>query len=202
MISINKKCKIQGQVTTLQIMPFTKNRKFLKKPTNFSSRYVRICVKDATPPQTFLSFHALLCHSPTDCRTCCKNLRLVLVYIHVCIPFIVLSALFFLIFMPIIFQWIGAIPTTHLFCNRRGWDRRITFTVGNVDRYIDRYIGRRSGRQSIDTRSILNRHSVDCRSRVDRLSIECRSTVDRVSIDRRSTVDRYVDRLSIDWRSI
>ena len=104
MISINKKCKIQGQVTTLQIMPFTKNRKSLKKPTNFSSRYVRICIKDATPPQTFLSFHALLCHSPTDCRTCYKNLRLVLVYIHVCIPFIVLSALFFLIFMPIIFQ--------------------------------------------------------------------------------------------------
>ena len=104
MISINKKCKIQGQVTTLQIMPSTYNRKPLKKPTNFSSRHVRICVKDAKPPQTFLSFHVLLCHSLTDCRTCYKNLRLLLVYIYVCIPLIVLSALFFLIFMPIIFQ--------------------------------------------------------------------------------------------------
>ena len=40
-----KKCKIQGQVTTLQ-MPFTYNR----ESTNFSSTHVRIFVKvDATP---------------------------------------------------------------------------------------------------------------------------------------------------------
>ena len=39
-----KKCKIQGQVTTLQ-MPFAYNR----KSTNFSSAQVGICVKDATP---------------------------------------------------------------------------------------------------------------------------------------------------------
>ena len=38
-----KKCKIQGQVTTLR-MPFTCNRKSI----NFSSTHVRICVKDAT----------------------------------------------------------------------------------------------------------------------------------------------------------
>ena len=78
----------------------------------------------------------------------------------------------------------------------------IMFTVGNVDRYIDRYIGRRSGRQSIDTRSTLGRLSIETRSRVDRVSIECRSTLDRVSAECRSTIDRYVDRLSVDWRSI
>ena len=38
-----KKCKIQSQVTTLQIL-FTYNR----KSTNFLSTQVRICVKDAT----------------------------------------------------------------------------------------------------------------------------------------------------------
>ena len=37
----------------------------------------------------------------------------------------------------------------------------ITFTVGNVDRYIECYIGRRSGRHSIDTRSPLGRLSID-----------------------------------------
>ena len=36
-----KKCKIQGQVTTLR-MPFTYNR----KSTNFSSTHVRICVRE------------------------------------------------------------------------------------------------------------------------------------------------------------
>ena len=124
MISINKKCKIQGQVTTLQIMPFTKNRKSLKKPTNFSSRYVRICIKDATPPQTFLSFHALLCHSPADCRTCCKNLLKIStsVYTRMYSFHCFVRRLVFFHFhadhIPI-----GAIPTTHLFCNRRGWDR-------------------------------------------------------------------------------
>ena len=41
-----KKCKIQGQVTTLE-MPFSYNR----KSTNFSSTHVRICVKDTTPLQ-------------------------------------------------------------------------------------------------------------------------------------------------------
>ena len=38
------KCKIQGQVTTLQ-MPFSYNRKSI----NFSGTHVPICVKDTTP---------------------------------------------------------------------------------------------------------------------------------------------------------
>ena len=87
--SINKKCKIQGEVTTLQIY---------KKPTNFSSRYWCIRTKVATPPQTVLSFHAPLFHSLTDCWTYFNDLRLVLVCIYVCIPFTVLSAFFFFSF--------------------------------------------------------------------------------------------------------
>ena len=37
---MNEKCKIQGQVTKLQ-MPFIHNRKSFKNPSNFSSAYLR-----------------------------------------------------------------------------------------------------------------------------------------------------------------
>ena len=51
----------------------------------------------------------------------------------------------------------------------------ITFTVGNVDRYIECYIGGHSSRHLIDTRLPLGRLSIDTRLRLGRYSVDSRS---------------------------
>ena len=94
-----------------------------------------------------------------------------------------------------------------------GQERRILFTVGNVDCDIGRHSGRYSGRQLVDSRSIVGPWSVDSeidyrpsigryfddvpRLSIGHMSMIYRSTIGGISVNCRW----YIGELSVVYRS-